>query len=217
MHRGTSRPTPETTSMVVVFRRDPPIEIPPRIGVRRKYNRRMDVEKYGPEGTVPSCIVATHSDACRERMERLMMQDPVGADRAARTETRRNEAFARHVEEHGEREKEIARRSTGAQETTSNQPFSSSSSSSRSNGADSNVQHRQESNDAVHKQDTDSMTTEKNKVSRKKRDTSLSAGTEKQKNDADRHSKRQRGSSIATSFQAATRRSFEFLGSCQRW
>ena len=27
---------------------DPPIEIPPRINVRRKYVRRVDVEKYGP-------------------------------------------------------------------------------------------------------------------------------------------------------------------------
>ena len=60
---------------------DPPIEIPPRINVRRMYIGRMDVEKYGPtkgcpgcqkvtRGTVPSCIVATHSDACRERMEK---------------------------------------------------------------------------------------------------------------------------------------------------
>ena len=29
---------------------------------------------------MPSCIVATHGDACRERMERLMMQDAVGAE-----------------------------------------------------------------------------------------------------------------------------------------
>ena len=34
---------------------------------------------------MPSCIVATHSDGCRERLERLMMQDPVGADRVVRT------------------------------------------------------------------------------------------------------------------------------------
>ena len=29
---------------------DPPIEIPPRINVRRMYIRRVDVEKYGPKG-----------------------------------------------------------------------------------------------------------------------------------------------------------------------
>ena len=45
-----------------------------------------------------------------------MMQDPVGADRVVRTKTRHDEAFARHVEEHDEREKKIARRSTDAQE-----------------------------------------------------------------------------------------------------
>ena len=68
---------------------DPSIEIPSRINVRRMCIRKMDVDKNGltkgcPSchkvtwGTVPSCIMATHSDACRERMERLMMQDPVG-------------------------------------------------------------------------------------------------------------------------------------------
>ena len=71
-----------------------------------------------------------------------MMQDPVGPDRAVRTKTRRHEAFARHVEEPDEREKKIARRSTDAQETTSDQP--SSSSSSGANRVDSNVQHRQQ-------------------------------------------------------------------------
>ena len=77
---------------------DPPVEIPPRINVKgcpgcQKVTR----------GTVPSWIVATHSDACRERMERLMMQDPVG------DKTCHDEAFARHVEEHDEREKERRR------------------------------------------------------------------------------------------------------------
>ena len=63
--------------------------------MRRMCIRRVDVEKHGPtkgcpglqkatRGTVPSCIVATHSDACRERMERLMMQDPVGTDRVVK-------------------------------------------------------------------------------------------------------------------------------------
>ena len=41
--------------------------------------------------------------------KRLMMQDPVGADRVVRHKTRHDEAFAKHVEEHDEREKKIAR------------------------------------------------------------------------------------------------------------
>ena len=70
------------------------------------YIRRADVEKYGPttrrpgcqkvtRGTVTTCTVATQGDGCRERMERLMMQDPVGADQDVRTETRHDEAFAK--------------------------------------------------------------------------------------------------------------------------
>ena len=35
-----------------------------------------------------------------------MMQDPVEADRVVRTKTRHDEAFARHVEEHDEREED---------------------------------------------------------------------------------------------------------------
>ena len=59
------------------------------------------------------------------------------------------------------------------------------------------------------------MTTKKKQCPTK--DTSLSAGTEKQKmmqtekaRDKDYHPSH-------TSFQAATRRSFEMLGSCQWW
>ena len=92
---------------------DPPIEIPPRVNVRRMYIRKVDDEKYGPtkgcpgcqkvrRGTVPSRIVATQSDVVN------MMQDPVGADRVVRTTTRQDEAFARHVEEHDEREEKIS-------------------------------------------------------------------------------------------------------------
>ena len=63
-------------------------------------------------------------------------------------ETRHDEAFARHEEEHDERGKKIARHSTDAQDMTRNQP-SSSSSISGTNRADSNVQHKQESNDGA--------------------------------------------------------------------
>ena len=55
-------------------------------------------------------------------------------------ETRHDEAFARHEEEHDERGKKIARHSTDAQDMTRNQP-SSSSSISGTNRADSNLQH----------------------------------------------------------------------------
>ena len=92
-------------------------------------------------GTLPSCIVAAHSDGCRERMEILMMQDPVGADRAVRTKTRHDAAFARHVgRTRRKREKDRkkqSRRASGAKR------------------ADCNVQHKLESNDNVHKQDVD--------------------------------------------------------------
>ena len=66
------------------------------------------------------------------------------------------------MEEHDEREKKIARHSHDAQETTHNQP-SSSSSSSGATRADSNVQHRQEGNDSVHKQDVEKNNDDKEK------------------------------------------------------
>ena len=37
------------------------------------------------------------------------MQDPEGADRVVRTKTRINDALARHIEEHDERAKKIAK------------------------------------------------------------------------------------------------------------
>ena len=74
---------------------DPAVDLPPRMRTRRMYIRRMEVEKCGPtrgcsgcqkvmSGAVPSCIVATHSDECIERMEKFMMQDFEGADRVVR-------------------------------------------------------------------------------------------------------------------------------------
>ena len=89
------------------------------------------------------------------------MQDPVGADRVVMAKTRQREAFAKHVDELDEREKKIARHSPDAQETTS----TTSSSSSEANRADSNVQHRQERNDGVHKQDADMNNDDKAKQS----------------------------------------------------
>ena len=67
-----------------------------------------------------------------------MMQDPVGADRAVRTKTHHDAAVARHVERtRRKREKDRKKQSRRA---------------SGANRADSNVQHRQESNDNVDKQ-----------------------------------------------------------------
>ena len=79
-------------------------------------------------GAVPSCIAATHNDECRERMEMLMMQDPEGADRVVRTKTRINDALARHIEEHDERAKKIAKHDHHKASSDQNQASSSSSS-----------------------------------------------------------------------------------------
>ena len=101
--------------------------------------RRMEVEKYGRtrgcpgcqkvmSGEVPSCILATHNDGCRERMEKLMMQDPEGVDRVVKTKTRTNDALARHIEEHDERAKKIAKHDHHKASSGKNQTSSSSSS-----------------------------------------------------------------------------------------
>ena len=60
-------------------------------------------------------------------------QDPIGADGIVRTKTRHAEAFAKHVEEHDEREQKIARRGHDAQEPSHNQasPLSSRSGANR--------------------------------------------------------------------------------------
>ena len=90
------------------------VELPPRMRTRRMYPGRTEVQKYGPtrgcpgwqkvvNGAIPSCIAATYNSDCRERKEKLMMQDPEGSDRVARTKVRLDEATARHVEEDDER------------------------------------------------------------------------------------------------------------------
>ena len=104
------------------------------------------------------------------------------------------------------KERRSARRRTDAQETTSNPPSSLSSSSSRANRADDNVQQRQESNVGVHEQDADVNNDDKEKQSTAE-DKSHVQGEQETKTVIHSH----------TSFQAATRRSFEALGSCQRW
>ena len=61
------------------------VELPPTMQARRVYIRRAEVETYGPtrgcpgfqkvvSGPVPFCTTATHNDANKERMEKLMMQ-----------------------------------------------------------------------------------------------------------------------------------------------
>ena len=130
------RVIPERTDSLPL---DPPVDLPPRLRTRRMYIRRMEVEKYGPtrgcpgcekvmSGAVPSCIAAAHNDECRERMEKLMMRDPEGADRVVRTKTRINDALARHIEEHDERAKKIAKHDHHKPSSGRNQASPSSSS-----------------------------------------------------------------------------------------
>ena len=64
---------------------DPLVEIPSRRNVRTMYIRRVAVSKVAQKiltGTGPSCIVITNSDGA---VERLMMQDSIGADRVVRS------------------------------------------------------------------------------------------------------------------------------------
>ena len=128
--------------------------------------RRMAVEKHSPDKGCPGCqkvmrelchhALRLHTvDERRERMERLMNQNPVRADRVVRTDTH-DEAFAKPVKEHNERQKKIARHSPNAEQTTHHQPSSSLSSSS--GGKQSRQQcaaQAGKSNDDVHKQDAD--------------------------------------------------------------
>ena len=88
----------------------------------------------------------THSDGYRERIRETHDARPrrSGPRRQKHVTVRHSQST---VEEHDEREKKIARHGHGAQESTHNQP--SSSSSSGAIRADSNVQGRQESNDSV--------------------------------------------------------------------
>ena len=139
-----SRPTLEKMSVMAVSQRerertdahssDPPKELPPRINVRSTFSGKVDAEKYGPtrrevavcqnitKESVPSGIVATHVDECRERMEAPMMQDPTRAGRVVRTKTRHEEAKTNKMWN-----------AASAQQPSRDQPSSSSSSTSRRN------------------------------------------------------------------------------------
>ena len=100
---------------------------------------RAEGDKYGPtrgcpdcqtvvNGAIPLRIAATCIDECRERVEKLMIQDPEGSDRVVRTRVRPDEAPARHVEEYDERARQMAKH--GHHETGPNRRQSSSPSSS---------------------------------------------------------------------------------------
>ena len=65
---------------------------------------------YVRRGGETSCIVATHSDESRERMERYMIQNTDGADGVVRTKMRHDGAFAEQTQENDEGAKQIARR-----------------------------------------------------------------------------------------------------------
>ena len=199
MHRGTSKANArddindgDFPQRVNARPPDQPIEIPPRINVRRMYIRRMDVECTMRRKGVQA-VTKLRGELCRD-MERLMM--PVGGEREVKAKTRCDEAFERHEEEH-ERKKKIARRSTDAQETTCNQPLSSSSSSG-ANRVDNNVQHKQESTDGVHEQDADMNNDDKEKLSPTEEKSHVTVSRNRETEDDDRDSKRQRLSSMAT-------------------
>ena len=111
---------------------DPPVDLPLRIRARANVQSprsrrevRTDERMSGLSGVVngalPSCIAATHNDECRERMGKLSMQDPEGADSI-------DEALARHIEEHDEGARKFAK--YGHHEASSDKNRSSSSSSS---------------------------------------------------------------------------------------
>ena len=188
---------------------DPPMDLPPRMRTRRTYIRRVEVGKYGPtrgcpgcqkvmSGAVPSCIVATHNDECRERMEKLMMQDLEGADRVVRTKTRINDALARHIEEHDERAKKIAKHDHHKASSDQNQASSSSSScvvrSPEEQQGDS--QDDAKMNEDDHGQIGGKIDPESNKEEKMSIDDQQES---RRSEDDDREAKRQRLASVTTS------------------
>ena len=102
-----------------------------------------------------SYVVARHSDACRERMERLVSQDLLGADLVVRIQTRHEEAFSKHLEEHDGSEKKMASHSQHTHQTTHDQQSSSSLSGSGANRDNRSAQNRQRSHVSEHEQDVD--------------------------------------------------------------
>ena len=98
----------ETMSTMVPSHRDarapdPPIQFPPHLRVTRMYTCNVDVEKYGHTKGCPGCRKlmrgTVHPNGCREHMERLMMQDPIGgAERVVRTETRHEQIGTRNTQ-----------------------------------------------------------------------------------------------------------------------
>ena len=66
-----------------------------------------------------------HIDECREGMERLMMQDLTGADRAVRAKTLHEEALARHMRTLRETETKHSDGEAQLQRTRGDQPYSS--------------------------------------------------------------------------------------------
>ena len=107
-----------------------------------------------------------------------------------------------HSQDTWKNTKKEGRRSQDAapmlKETPSNLPSASSSSSGASR-ADGNVQHRQESNDGVREQDADVNTDDKEEQSPTEEKSHVNVIRNRETgDDADRDSKRQRLSSIAT-------------------
>ena len=219
---------PERTDSLLL---DPPVDLPPRMRTRRLFIRRMEVEKYGPtrgcpgcqkvmSGAVPSCIVATHNDECRERMGKFMMQDPEGADRVVRTKIRINEALARHIEEHDERAKKIAKHAHHKASSGKNQASSSSSS-----GLVRSPEEQQRDSQDDAKMDEDDHGQVGGKIdseSNKEEKMSIDDRQERRRSEGDdREAKRQRLASVATSQPMPelmnTERDFGIMSTVESW
>ena len=92
-----------------------------RSTVRRKDVRvaRQRREEVGTRASWP------HIDECREGMERLMMQDLTGADRAVRAKTLHEEALARHIRTYQRDRDKQSDGEAQLQRTRGDQPYSS--------------------------------------------------------------------------------------------
>ena len=147
---------------------------------------------------VPSCIVATHNDECRERMEKVKMQNPEGAHRFARTKTRIGEALARRVEEHEERALKIAKHDHHKASSDKNEASSSSSSGLIRSPEE---RHRDCQGDAkMNNDDRGQMGGKIDSESNKEEKMSIDYQQESRRNeDEDREAKRQRLASVTTS------------------
>jgi hypothetical protein len=95
-------------------REDMPSHVPepPEIEIktRRLYIKKADIDKFGFSNGCPGCNAirrhrapVNHSEACRERIETMLNQNPDGADRIAKRKQAIDTAVAEAGEMHMER------------------------------------------------------------------------------------------------------------------